>query len=106
VGKWDSEKGKGMSDGGIKVVISGGDGQGKTAVRLLLQEALSAHGHKWTLHDYDEHPGEIPGEEARTREDLLLAGIGQHLPPELRGHKKIKAIVRIREKHDQYKEEA
>jgi hypothetical protein len=84
--------------GDVTVVVSGKCGVGKTAVRLLLQEALTGKGIKWTLQDWDESEGEIPGAEARARADFGRAGLGALLP-EGWVEFKVNGLVRITEEH-------
>jgi ABC-type glutathione transport system ATPase component len=92
-----------MSD--VTVVVSGKSGCGKTAVRLLLQEALTGKSIKWTLQDWDEAEGEIPGAEARERADFGRSGLGA-LRPEGRMEFKVNGLVRITEEHEKHQAEA
>ncbi len=80
----------------ITVVVTGKPGVGKTTVRLLLQEALTAHGLKWTLEDPDEAEGEFPGSEAKTRADYDTPPGGAYLPA-WRKKWGVQGLVRIKE---------
>ena len=86
---------------GVTVVVSGKCGAGKTAVRLLLQEALTAKGIKWTVRDTDESEGEIPGAEAKVRADSGRVGVGALLPEGWMEFK-VSGMVRIMEEHAKF----